>query len=101
MEIIIQSSDEAASQIAARQIARIVREKPHAVLGLATGSTPLKMYRELVRMHREQDLDFSAVTTFNLDEYVGLPAEHPASYHAFMWEHFFSQVNVARERIHI
>ncbi len=101
MEIIIQPSAEAASQIAARHIARLVREKPNAVLGLATGSTPLAMYRELVRMHREEGLDFSSVTTFNLDEYVGLPAEHPASYHAFMGEHFFSKVNVARERIHI
>jgi len=101
MEIIIQPSADAASQIAARHIAKLVREKPHAVLGLATGSTPLGMYRELVRMHREQGLDFSSVTTFNLDEYVGLPAEHPASYHAFMGEHFFSQVNVAPDRIHI
>jgi glucosamine-6-phosphate deaminase len=101
MEIIVQPTADAASHIAARHIARIVRDKPNAVLGLATGSTPLVMYRELVRMHREQGLNFSEVTTFNLDEYVGLPAEHPASYHAFMWEHFFSQVNVAKERIHI
>jgi glucosamine-6-phosphate deaminase len=101
MEIIIQPDAEAASLIAARHIARIVRDKPNAVLGLATGSTPLAMYRELVRLHREQGLNFSGVTTFNLDEYVGLPPEHPASYHAFMEEHFFSKVNVARERIHI
>src|SRR6201993_2847226 len=101
MEIIIQPSADAASQIAARHIARLVRDKPNAVLGLATGSTPLAMYRELVRMHREQGLNFSAVTTFNLDEYVGLPAEHPASYHAFMWDNFFGQVNVRRERVHI
>ncbi len=101
MEIIIQPTSEAASHIAARHVARLVRDKPAAVLGLATGSTPLAMYEELVRMHREQGLNFSAVTTFNLDEYVGLPPEHPASYHAFMWEHFFSRVNVPRERIHI
>jgi glucosamine-6-phosphate deaminase len=101
MEIIVQPTADAASHIAARHIARLVRDKPNAVLGLATGSTPLVMYRELVRMHREQGLNFSEVTTFNLDEYVGLPAEHPASYHAFMWEHLFSQVNIARERIHI
>ena len=101
MEIIIQPNAEAGAIVAARHVARIVREKPDAVLGLATGSTPLPMYRELIRMHREQGLDFSGVTTFNLDEYVGLAAEHPASYHAFMWENFFSHVNVARERIHI
>jgi glucosamine-6-phosphate deaminase len=71
------------------------------VLGLATGSTPLATYRELVRMHREEGLDFSGVTTFNLDEYVALPPEHPQSYHAFMDEHFFRHVNVPRDRIHI
>ncbi|MEP6672196.1 MAG: glucosamine-6-phosphate deaminase [Chthoniobacter sp.] len=101
MEIIIQPTADDASMIAARHVARLVRDKPHAVLGLATGSTPLPMYRELVRMHKEQGLDFSGVTTFNLDEYVGLPPEHPASYHAFMWENFFGQINVQRERVHI
>ncbi len=101
MEIIVQPTPDAASLIAARHIARIVRENPRAVLGLATGSTPLALYRELVRMHRELGLDFSGVTTFNLDEYVGLPPEHPASYHAFMREHFFSKVNIDRARIHI
>jgi len=101
MEIIIQPNAEEASMIAARHVARLVRDKPNAVLGLATGSTPLMMYRELVRMHKEQGLDFSEVTTFNLDEYVGLSPEHPASYHAFMWDNFFSHINVKRERVHI
>jgi glucosamine-6-phosphate deaminase len=101
MEIIIQPTAEAASLIAARHVARLVRDKPNAVLGLATGRTPLPMYQELIRLHREQGLDFHGVTTFNLDEYVGLAPEHPASYHAFMWENFFRHVNVPRERIHI
>ena len=101
MEIIIQPTPEAGSIIAARIIAKLVRSKPDCVLGLATGSTPLATYRELVRMHREDGLDFSKVTTFNLDEYVGLPPEHSQSYHAFMDEHFFRHVNVPRERIHI
>ena len=101
MEIIIQPTPEAGSIIAARIIAKLVRTKPDCVLGLATGSTPLATYRELVRMHREDGLDFSRVTTFNLDEYVGLPPDHSQSYHAFMDEHFFRHVNVPRERIHI
>jgi glucosamine-6-phosphate deaminase len=101
MEIIVQPSAEAASQIAARHVARLVRDKPHAVLGLATGATPLALYRELVRMHRDEELDFSGVTTFNLDEYVGLAPAHPSSYHAFMQEHFFAHVNVDARRIHI
>ncbi|EDY17496.1 glucosamine-6-phosphate isomerase [Chthoniobacter flavus Ellin428] len=101
MEIIIQPNADEASMIAARHVARLVRDKPNAVLGLATGSTPLMMYRELVRMHKEQGLDFSEVTTFNLDEYVGLSPDHPASYHAFMWDNFFSHINVKRERVHV
>src|SRR6187200_3100725 len=101
MEIVIQPTPEAASLIAAHIIANLVRSKPDCVLGLATGSTPLLMYRELVRMHREDGLDFSRVTTFNLDEYVGLAPEHAQSYHTFMQEHLFRHINVPREHIHI
>jgi glucosamine-6-phosphate deaminase len=101
MEIVIQPSAEEASIVAARIVAQLVRRKPDAVLGLATGSTPLRMYAELVRMHREEALDFSRVTTFNLDEYVGLAADHPQSYRAFMGEHLFRHLNVPCERIHI
>jgi glucosamine-6-phosphate deaminase len=101
MEIVIQPTPEAASFIGANIIANLVREKPDCVLGLATGSTPLAMYRELVRMHREEELDFSRVTTFNLDEYVGLRPDHPQSYHAFMWENLFNHINISRNRVHI
>lgn len=101
MEIIIQLTAEEASIVAARIVAQLVRRKPDAVLGLATGSTPLGTYAELVRMHREEALDFSRVTTFNLDEYVGLAADHPQSYRAFMREHLFRHINVPPERIHI
>lgn len=101
MEVIIQPDAHAASQAAARVVARLVREKPNAVLGLATGSTPLTLYGELVRMHKDDGLDFGGVTTFNLDEYVGLPADHSQSYHAFMWENLFSQINIKRENVHI
>lgn len=101
MEIVIQPTADAASLIAAHIIANLVREKPDCVLGLATGGTPVRMYRELVRMHRDDGLDFSRVTTFNLDEYVGLPPEHSQSYHAFMEQHLFAHLNIARDRIHI
>jgi len=101
MEIIIQADSTEASQTAARIIARTVREKPHAVLGLATGNTPLRLYRNLVRMHQEEGLDFSGVTCFNLDEYVGIPPAHPSSFHSYMWAHLFSAINVAKERINI
>ncbi len=97
MEIIIQSTPERASEIAARMIARLLRAKPNAVVGLATGSTPLHLYRELVR----QKLDWSRVTTFNLDEYVGLAPEHSQSYHSFMWENFFRHINIAKRNVHL
>lgn len=101
MEVIIESDVEKASEIAARLILRRVREKPDSVLGLATGRTPLPLYRMLVREHRAGRLDFSEVTTFNLDEYVGLAPDHPASYHRFMEENLFAHVNLPRERGHI
>ena len=101
MEVLIHPTPEVACQVAARKIASMVRSKPDAVLGLATGSTPVAVYRELIRMHLEEGLDFSGVTTFNLDEYVGLGPAHPASYFNFMWSHLFRHINVKPERVHI
>jgi glucosamine-6-phosphate deaminase len=101
MEIIIQSSADEASHAAARVVARRVREKPDAVLGMATGSTPLKLYEHLVRMHLEDGLDFGQVVSFNLDEYIGLEREHPQSYHSFMWQHLFARINIKPENVHI
>jgi glucosamine-6-phosphate deaminase len=97
MEIIIQPTVEAASAIAARIVAHRIEEKPTAVLGLATGNTPLRLYRELVA----RKLDWHKVATFNLDEYVGLSPDHPASYHYFMWENLFRHINIAKENIHV
>lgn len=101
MEVIVLSSYEELSKAAARVVAKVLNTKPNAVLGLATGSTPLGLYRELVRMHREEGLDFSQVTTFNLDEYVGLSKDHPQSYHYFMHENLFKHVNIAPQNIYI
>lgn len=101
MEIIINSDEQASSRAAARVVARLVREKPDAVLGLATGSTPLMLYRELVRMHQADGLDFSRVSTFNLDEYVGLDKTHQRSYHAFMWDNLFEHINISPDNVHI
>jgi glucosamine-6-phosphate deaminase len=100
MEIIIKANAAAVQEEAAKIIAAQVRTKPASVLGLATGSTPIGVYSLLAAMHREKGLDFSRVSTFNLDEYVGLPSSHPQSYREFMRQHLFSQVNVAPERIH-
>ena len=97
MEIIIQRDVKFATAIATHVVARLLREKPDAVLGLATGSTPLSLYRALAQMK----LDWRRVTTFNLDEYVGLPKEHPQSYHRFMWENLFRHVNIPAKNVHI
>ena len=101
MEIIIQPDKTHACEIAARRIASLISTKPDCVLGLATGSTPVSLYEELIRMHRAGGLDFSRVRTFNLDEYLGLGPEHPASYHRFMREHFFDAININPANTHI
>ena len=86
MEIIIQKDAVQASKLAAAFIEHELRRKAELVLGLATGGTPVKLYQDLIRRHREKGLDFSQATTFNLDEYLGLSPDHPASYRRFMQE---------------
>lgn len=100
MEVIVKDSYAAISTLAAEMIAELIREKPDCVLGLATGSTPIATYEELARMHRE-GLDFAAVKTFNLDEYVGLSPEHPQSYRAFMNDKLFKHINIRMDNTHI
>ena len=97
MEIIIQPTPEAATHIAARLLGKLIREKPASVLGLATGGTMEALYRQLVSMK----LDWSKLTTFNLDEYVGLSPQHPQSYHSFMWENLFHHVNIPIKSVNI
>lgn len=101
MEVVIQPDAQTASVVAARLISHLLREKPNAVIGFATGNTPILLYNELVRKYREGHMDFSRVTAFNLDEFVGLPPDHPSSYHSFMFKHLFDHVNIPRARIFI
>jgi len=101
MEVVIKDTYEEISRAAAEVVAEVVRHKPDAVLGLATGSTPLGLYKELIRMHKAEGLDFSRVTTFNLDEYVGLTPDHPQSYHYFMHENLFKHINVQPQNVNI
>ena len=101
MLVTIKKNYDEVSKEAANMVADLIRRKPNCVLGFATGGTPLGLYKELIRMHREEGLDFSKVTTFNLDEYVSLPPEHPQSYHYFMWENLFKYVNVDPRYVHI
>ncbi len=101
MEVVIYPSYDEISKASARVVADIINHKPDAVLGLATGSTPLGLYKELIRMHKEEGLDFSHVTTFNLDEYVGLTPDHDQSYHYFMYENLFKHINVPLGNTHV
>ena len=101
MLVVLEDDDRSLSRDAASIVAHAISTHSHVTLGLATGSTPMGLYRELVRLHREERLDFSRVVTFNLDEYLGLPPEHPHSYHTYMARHLFDHVNVRPEHIHI
>lgn len=89
------------SKKAAKLIADSMRKKPNIVLGLATGGTPVGCYKELVRMHKKEGLDFSKVVTFNLDEYIGLPLTHPQSYRYFMNENLFHHANIKMKNTHV
>lgn len=101
MLVIVKEDYDAMSKEAAKIVADRIRKKPNLVLGLATGSTPIGLYKELIRMHKEEGLDFSKVVTFNLDEYIGLPPEHDQSYHYFMWENLFKHININPANVHI
>ena len=101
MKIISAKSYQDLSRKAANIISAQVILKPNCVLGLATGSTPIGTYRQLAEWYRKDDIDFSAVTTFNLDEYVGLSPEDPQSYHYFMRVNLFSHVNLRPDCCHV
>jgi glucosamine-6-phosphate deaminase len=101
VEVIIQPDDRAASLLVARIIAQELRSNPHLVMGLATGRTMEAVYEDLVRMHREEGLDFSLCHTFNLDEYVGLRPGAPGSYRDYMNRHLFGRVNIDPRDTHL
>ena len=101
MEVIIQPNEEAAAALVARIVARELRANPHLVLGLATGATMERVYRHLVSLHKEQQLDFSLCSTFNLDEYVGLFPSDPNSYRHYMEHHLFRHVNIDQRNTHL
>ena len=94
MRLMITESYEELSKAAAEEFAKVIKEKPNAVLGLATGGSPVGMYKELIKMYEKNELDFSKVTTVNLDEYIGLNPEHNQSYRHFMNENLFNHINI-------
>ena len=106
MRLIIQPDYEKVSRWAAHYVASEINkfnptaERPF-VLGCPTGSSPLGMYRELIALNKAGKVSFKNVVTFNMDEYVNLPEEHPESYHSFMWNNFFSHIDIRRENVNI
>ena len=101
MEILIRDTPEEGARVASRLVRKILSSRSNPVLGLATGGTPLRLYREMIRMYQAGELSFQDCTSFNLDEYVGLPPEDERSYHHYMRTHLFDQVDMDPEHIHL
>ena len=99
MKISVFDNERVLARTLAVQLAASLGQRPGLVLGLATGRTPIRLYHELGTLHAHGQADFSGATTFNLDEFAGLAADHPGSYRVFMHEHLFSRVNLSPERI--
>jgi len=97
MKLIVVENYEEMSKLAAVNIKDVIKEKPNAILGLATGSTPMGTYKELIKMNQNNEIDFSEVKTVNLDEYVGLSDKDPQSYRYFMNENLFNHINIKKE----
>lgn len=106
MRLIIQSNYEKVSKWAANYVARTIldfkptEQKPF-ILGLPTGSSPIGMYKELIALYKKGIISFKNVVTFNMDEYVGIPEDHPESYHSFMWNNFFRHIDIKKENVNI
>jgi glucosamine-6-phosphate deaminase len=101
MDVQIYNDLDALKSSAAQEIAKQIQENPSTRLGLPTGGTPVLVYQELIRLHREENLDFQNITTFNLDEYIGLTPDHPCSYRYFMEDNLFRHINIPQNQIHI
>lgn len=106
MRVIIKDASQDVAQWTANYIVEQIKAKAAKtdapfVLGLPTGSTPLETYKELIRLNKAGEVSFKNVITFNMDEYVGLEESHPESYHSFMWNNFFSHIDINPENVHI
>ena len=101
MQIIILQNQEQITGLATGFIVELLDNKPSAVLGLATGSTPLRLYGRLTELNQKQRISFKNVTTFNLDEYLGIPADHSLSYRCFMNKHLFKHIDIPLENTHL
>ncbi|QAA30791.1 glucosamine-6-phosphate deaminase [Clostridium manihotivorum] len=98
MKLIVTKDYEEMSKVAAKEISDFINSKPEAVLGLATGGTPKGLYEELIKLNKQEIVDFSNVTSINLDEYIGLSGEHEQSYRYFMDHNFFNYINIDKSK---
>jgi glucosamine-6-phosphate deaminase len=107
MRLIIESTPQSVAEWTSQYIAKFINrhfeQNPgkHFVLGLPTGGTPLETYKELIKLNKKGEVSFKNVITFNMDEYVGLPEDHPESYHTFMWQNFFNHIDIKPENVNI
>ena len=101
MEVIILENAEAVAQLGAQRISELVNKKPNAVLGLATGSTPITMYQHLINLYQQKQVSFREVSTFNLDEYIGISANNPQSYRSFMSRELFDAIDIDKAKTHV
>ncbi len=101
MRVVILTDADSIAEFAADAICRQIQVKRHSVLGLATGSTPLGAYQRLIHRYRSRKISFRDVTTFNLDEYIGLDDGHPQSYQWFMRTNLFQQIDIDPHKTHI
>lgn len=101
MKLIVTENYDELSKVAANEMAKIVKENPKAILGLATGGSPIGMYKELIRLNEVGEVDFSQTTTVNLDEYIGLSGEHPQSYRYFMNDNLFNHININKANTYV
>lgn len=106
MKLIILNTADLVSEWAAKYVMKRINDykagpDKYFILGLPTGGTPLGMYKKLIEFHKEGKVSFKFVKTFNMDEYVGLPRDHPESYHYYMWSNFFRHIDINPENVHI
>ncbi len=101
MEVIVLKDYEEVSQKAFEVMKEVIAKKSDAVLGLATGSSPIGLYERMIRDHKENGTSYAACQSFNLDEYVGLPRDHKESYYTFMHEHLFHGIDIKEENVHL
>jgi len=101
MQVIIAESGAEVAALGAAQVCQVVGQKEQSVLGLATGSTPIAMYKELISRYHSRKVSFAGVRTFNLDEYIGLEPSHPQSYRYFMNQHLFDHIDIDLQNTHV